>query len=174
MKKATLFLVTLLLAGSAVGQNEPKPPEPSKFYKLDFVIRELQDGKIVNTRNFVLSLSQTQPSGSVRTGDKVPVSTASIGSNGLVNTQFTYIDVGVNIDCRLMRVIDNQLELTVTADVSSVANQGGSPSDRPTITTNKWNAGATIPLRKPTILFSADGASAKRQMQLEVTATPIQ
>jgi hypothetical protein len=165
MKQTVLFLATLLLAGSAVAQNENKPPDGTKFYKLDFVIRELQDGKIVNTRSFVLSLSQNQPfnSGSVRTGDKVPVPTGGVGG------QFTFIDVGVNIDCRLMSVTDNQLLLTVTADVSSVVNQGTPP----VITQNKWNSGVTVPLRKPTILFSADGASAKRQMQLELTATPI-
>jgi hypothetical protein len=39
---------------------------------------------------------------------------------------------------------------------------------------NRWNAGAVVSLRKPTTLFTADGASGKRQMQLELTATPVQ
>jgi hypothetical protein len=169
MKKATLFLVTLLLAGSALAQNENKPPEGTKFYKLDFVIKELEAGKVTSTRSFVMSIGQVGPfnSGSVRTGDKVAVPTGSFGGG---NTQYTYVDLGVNIDCRLQGVVDNQLLITITADISSLASQGSPP----VVAQTKWNSGATVPLRKPTVLFSADGAASKRQIQLEVTATPIQ
>jgi hypothetical protein len=32
---------------------------------------------------------------------------------------------------------------------------------------------ATIPLKKPTVLFSSDNLDSKSQMQVEVTATPV-
>jgi hypothetical protein len=30
-----------------------------------------------------------------------------------------------------------------------------------------------VPLKKPTVVFSSDDVASKRQMQLELTATPI-
>jgi hypothetical protein len=37
----------------------------------------------------------------------------------------------------------------------------------------KWNAPVIVPLRKATVIFASDDPSSKRQMQLELTATPI-
>jgi general secretion pathway protein D len=67
---------------------------------------------------------------SLKIGDRVPIATGSFGSgfggaglagaNGLVNTQFQYIDVGVNIDIT-PRVFNNrEIGLKLSLDVSSV------------------------------------------------------
>jgi general secretion pathway protein D len=67
---------------------------------------------------------------SLKIGDRVPIATGSFGSgfggaglagaNGLVNTQFQYIDVGVNIDIT-PRVFNNrEIGMKLVLDVSSV------------------------------------------------------
>jgi general secretion pathway protein D len=67
---------------------------------------------------------------SLKIGDRVPIATGSFGSgfggaglagaNGLVNTQFQYIDVGVNIDIT-PRVFNNrEIGMKLSLDVSSV------------------------------------------------------
>lgn len=67
---------------------------------------------------------------SLKIGDRVPIATGSFGSgfggaglagaNGLVNTQFQYIDVGVNIDLT-PRVFNNrEIGMKLVLDVSSV------------------------------------------------------
>jgi len=78
---------------------------------------------------------------SLKIGDRVPVATGSfqpgiggVGINPLVNTQFQYIDVGVNIDITPHVHADREVSLKVTLEVSSVTshvNIGG--IDQPVI-----------------------------------------
>jgi len=86
----------------------------------------------------------------------------------------TYIDVGVNIDCRNVQPVKNDLLLTVAADISSIQGQeSATKSGEPVILQNKWNSEVVIPLGKPTTIFSSDEVTSRRTMQLELTATPI-
>jgi hypothetical protein len=55
--------------------------------------------------------------------------------------------------------------------VSSAAETPDAPA--PVIRQVKWNAPVIVPLGKPTVIFSSDDPSSKRQMQLELTARPI-
>lgn len=67
---------------------------------------------------------------SLKIGDKVPVATGSfqpgiggVGINPLVNTQFQYLDVGVNIDITPRVHANNEVTLKITMDVSAVTGQ---------------------------------------------------
>jgi len=64
---------------------------------------------------------------SLKIGERVPVATGSfqpgiggVGINPLVNTQFQYLDVGVNIDITPKIHPDNSVTLKISMDVSSV------------------------------------------------------
>ncbi len=64
---------------------------------------------------------------SLKIGQRVPVATGSfqpgiggVGINPLVNTQFQYLDVGVNIDITPKVHQNNEVTLKITMDVSSV------------------------------------------------------
>ena len=64
---------------------------------------------------------------SLKIGERVPVATGSfqpgiggVGINPLVNTQFQYLDVGVNIDITPKVHPDGSVTLKITMDVSSV------------------------------------------------------
>src|SRR5713101_3935395 len=66
---------------------------------------------------------------SLKIGERVPVATGSYQSgisglsvSGLVNTQFQYIDVGVNIDITPHIHPDGDVTLKISLDVSSVIN----------------------------------------------------
>ena len=70
----------------------------------------------------------------LKIGDRVPVATGSFGGGfggtggALVNTQFQYLDVGVNIDITPHVHSDNEVTLKMTLEVSSVSgtqNIGG-------------------------------------------------
>jgi general secretion pathway protein D len=70
----------------------------------------------------------------LKIGDRVPVATGSFGASGggnisaLVNTQFQYLDVGVNIDITPHVHSDREVTLKMTLEVSSVTgtqNFGG-------------------------------------------------
>jgi general secretion pathway protein D len=67
---------------------------------------------------------------SLKIGDRVPVATGSfqpgiggVGINPLVNTQFQYLDVGVNIDITPYVHADREITLKISMDISSVTGQ---------------------------------------------------
>ena len=67
---------------------------------------------------------------SVKIGDRIPIATGSFqsGFGGSVNTQFQYLDVGVNIDVTPYVHADNEVTLKMSLEVSSVTgsvNIGG-------------------------------------------------
>jgi len=66
----------------------------------------------------------------LKIGDRVPVATGSfqpgiggVGINPLVNTQFQYLDVGVNIDITPRVHAQREVTLKVSLDISSVTGQ---------------------------------------------------
>src|SRR5271165_1665943 len=71
----------------------------------------------------------------LKVGDRIPIATGSFGTSGgtqgfgaLVNTQFQYIDVGVNIDITPHIHSDREVTLKMTLEISSVTgtqNIGG-------------------------------------------------
>jgi len=67
---------------------------------------------------------------SLKIGERVPVATGSfqpgiggVGINPLVNTQFQYLDVGVNIDVTPHIHADRDVTLKITMEISSVVGQ---------------------------------------------------
>lgn len=67
---------------------------------------------------------------SLKIGDRVPVATGSfqpgiggVGINPLVNTQFQYIDVGVNIDITPRIHVGREVTLKLTLEISSVTGK---------------------------------------------------
>jgi general secretion pathway protein D len=67
---------------------------------------------------------------SLKIGDRVPIATGSFqsGLGGSVNTQFQYLDVGVNIDITPYVHADNEVTLKMSMEISSVTgvqNIGG-------------------------------------------------
>ncbi len=66
----------------------------------------------------------------LKIGERVPVATGSfqpgiggVGINPLVNTQFQYLDVGVNIDVTPHVHADREITLKITMEISSVVGQ---------------------------------------------------
>src|SRR5262249_27816356 len=66
---------------------------------------------------------------SLKIGSRIPIATGSfqpgiggVGINPLVNTQFQYLDVGVNIDVQPTVHLNGDVTLKVTMDISSQTN----------------------------------------------------
>jgi hypothetical protein len=171
LKFACIGMAAVLLASPCFPQNaENKPDEQAKYFRLDFTVKELEGGKVLNARSYSTNLSNQKDVSSIRAGDKVPVQSEK--------GQWTYIDIGVSIDCRNLKQVDNQVVVNVTADISGVGSDvpasasDGSASRNPVIRQIKWSSTVSVPLRKPVTIFSSDGVSTKRQTQLELIATP--
>ena len=168
--KTTLMVVCgtiLLSAGICAAQNDTAKPaaEQPKYFHLDFAVKELESGKLINVRHYTTTIAtgeSTPYTCSTRAGSKVPVPLAG-------QTGTTYIDVGVNIDCRSAKEIESSLAISVAAEISSPAPTSNPPLIRQT----KWSSNVIVPIGKPTVIFSSDDVTTKGQMQLELTATAI-
>jgi hypothetical protein len=164
-KLRIVFLSSIVMAGVMPGAGlAQSTAEAPKYYHLDFVVKELESGKVSNARSYSMTISTGDTGGfNIRTGNKVPISTGN---------SFTYVDIGVNIDCRAAKEIQDQLALNVSAEITSAAVEQPS-SNQPLIRQTKWSSNVIVSIRKPTTIFSSDDPTTKRQTQLELTAIPI-
>jgi len=193
MRKLTLIcslvFVMMSVGQMSFAQESNSAPEPAKasqppahFYHLDFVIQEMgTDGKPTNSRSYTATVSadsRDDHSTSIRTNSRIPVPTGSFSNGGenqaQVNTQFQYVDVGVNIDARRAHEIGRQLSLDLVAEVSSVAPTSDARIHQPVIRQNKWQASVLIPIGKPVVIFTSDSLDSKGSMQVVATATELQ
>lgn len=171
MNNLALFASILVLCASAASAQEnvaPKPvaatPPPKHFYRLSYVLKESDEGKIINQRSFVMSASTEGTSWrSLRAGSRLPLA----GANP---KDVNYIDVGVNIDTRVQDAGDG-LAMDVTTDITSAGSESNSASP-PVLRQVKVRSEALVAIGKPTTLFSADDPASRHRFELEVTATP--
>jgi hypothetical protein len=182
-----LLILTLSSRHKTFAQDAPRveesakaPEPPVHFYHLDFVVQELgSDGKPNNSRSYAATVS-TGPHDrgtSIRTNSRVPFPTGpTTGSNGeaLVNTQFQYVDVGVNIDARNAREVGRLLSIDLVADVNGMGTSVDTGIHAAVTRQNKWQATVLIPIGKSTVVFSSDTLDNKSSMQVVATATLLQ
>jgi hypothetical protein len=170
MLNLTKLGLLLIIAGAAAAQTDGAKAEPkstrvdTKYFPMEFTMKEVENGRVVNSRVYAMTASGAGSS-RIRTGSKLPVPTSSGGSN--------YVDVGVNVDCGPVSEVDGYASFALGAEVSSVGSDVAVSGAPPVIRQNRWDSRVIVPLRKPTVVFSSDDLGSKRQMQLEVTATPI-
>jgi hypothetical protein len=160
-------------AASAKPQTEKSTEEKAKSrppieqYHLDFSINEIEDGKKINSRQYSMNLD-TNESNEIKIGTRVPVE--------VKEGETQYIDMGTNIFARIGEDRDQTPELTVRAEMSSLAtdsNPAVNRDSRPVIRQLKMGGTVLLPVSKPVIIGSADDPNSRRQFQLEVAMTKI-
>ena len=173
-----LALIAVLLAVTprrAVSQQESgskttaatPQPVPKHYYKLNFVLRETDEGKVLNQRTFTLNISTEPPHvggvppewWNVRSGTRVPIS----GSKDV-----NYLDVGVNLDVRAEEAPEG-LQMQITSEISSLGTENGAGASAPAIRQVKVRSAVQAPIGKPTVVFTADDPASKHRFELEVT-----
>ncbi|HEY1808252.1 MAG TPA: hypothetical protein VGG42_06800 [Acidobacteriaceae bacterium] len=177
-----VFTLSLLpVAGRAQTPAESTPPPPQHFYRLHFAVEELDaTGKLTNTRSYEETIATGNAADQqIKTGSRIPIATGSYGSSGvqssLMNTQFQYIDLGVNLDVRNVTEYSDKLGFRLKAEISSVARQTEIAGiGEPVIRQNSWDSTLTVPVGKPTVVYSSDDLDSKGRMQVEVTATRVE
>ena len=164
-----LFLSTALRAQEPVLQPpKPQRPQPTSTYKLDYVFSENQDGKKINARSYS-TLVRVRDRGSIRLGSRIPIALGGPKEGG--TSQIQYMDIGVNIDCRIEEELDSGIDLFTNADISNLTdnNRVGNPIVRQ----SKFQVQNIVPLGKQVLLTSADDVDGTRRLQLEVTVTKM-
>ena len=144
-------------------------PAQKHYYKLLFLLRETDEGKVLNQRTFTLDINAEplRASGAppewwnIRSGTRIPLT----GSNA---KDTNYIDVGVNLDVRAEQVPEG-LQMQITSEISSVGIESGT-NVPPVIRQVKVRSAVLAPVGKPTVVFTADDPASKHRFELEVTA----
>ncbi len=173
----TSVLAVLLCQAGAFGQDSPgkkvdQPSEPSHFYKLVYrVLEKDAGGKITNSRSYSEWVESNLNSGkvmnSIRSGDRLPTQSSA----GV----YTYIDMGVKIDTREVADSSGSLHMRVAAEISgSVAPPSSTSTVPPLIRQSNWDSHVTVPIGRPTVIFSSDHLSDRGKTEVELTATPDQ
>lgn len=153
---------------------------PPQFFRLNFVVKEVQGKKVIDSRNYTTEISAAPitdnnehskfdyPSRSIRAGTRIPVAQSE---------NFIYMDVGVNIDCKNPVLVGDRLAMQVTANISNIAKSHPSGSAKqitpPIVQQNSWKSEVLIPIGKPAVLFTSDDPATTSTMELGVTATPL-
>jgi hypothetical protein len=158
------LLAVTIAAGTALGQDAG----PVKSYKLEFVVKEVEGAKTLNSRAYSMVALGDKSDSSIRTSSRIMVTR----QNGPNSSQTLNVDLGVRIDTRVITEADNRLSLYVKVDVTSSSGDPSAPN-LPVTRQNQWGSTLVVPLKKPTLIFSSDFLDAKQQMQIEVTAIPF-
>jgi hypothetical protein len=146
--------------------------QPLHFYRLDFTFRELQDKKTVNSRSYTMLLADNGVMSILKSGARIPVPTGNTG-------QYQYIDVGVNLKCRVRGENEPPL-LVATIDFTSpvVPEQGGAAAtgmvkEQPVLRQANADVYAPIVTGKPLVIATMDDPSLPRRFEIEVTPTRL-
>jgi hypothetical protein len=154
------------MAAALLGPGLAAYAQDNPTYKVDFTIRDTGDAGGKTGRKYSLLVNRGQK-GTFKVGNRVPVATGS--NNGqFANTQFTYIDVGLNIDCT---VADTGSKFAVHADLdisTAVMPDKTSSVQNPTISQIRLNIDTAVPPGKPTVVASFDDPVTARKFDIDV------
>lgn len=136
--KQNALLVMLVLAFSAVATAQetakPKPDEHTPAViplRVQVVFSEYDGEKKVASLPYTFTVNaderRAKPGSQIRTGARIPVTTGK--------DQFTYLDVGTNVDCSATLQDDGRYKLQMALERSSVSPDAQSAGSNPVLRT---------------------------------------
>lgn len=174
MRKHLLFAVAILVLAppfALLAQDNPTPKAEhhaeapaaketnieGKPFRMNFVVKQLEDGKVTNIRSYS-SLANTQ-------GKSLNLRTSS-DANGL--------ETRISIDTYAFSVKENEITFTISidlGDMSKLSTDTPGATNSTIMNQNRWSSTVKIISGKSTVIYSADNPASKKSIQLEVTAT---
>src|SRR5436853_1134662 len=142
-----LLLVIAVLAAPVFCQGT------REVYKVDFSIRDSGDAGGKSGRKYSLQGFGGNKT-TFKVGNRVPVPSGGDGSMG-GRVQYTYLDVGVNIDC-VVQEIGGKMGLHADMDLSTAVTAEKNPGAAPTISQIRLNIDTAVVAAKPTVVASFD------------------
>ncbi len=147
---------------------------PKKAYRLTYTITESDGAKRVGTQHFAMVAAPGQRT-VLKQGSKVPIATGSYSATGSTGaqTQFTYLDIGMNFDATLDELA-NGVKLRTKVEQLSIAEQvSGVGTQDPIIRQSSMEGTSLLTLGKPLVLGSIDIPGSTRHLDVEVVVEPV-
>lgn len=142
---------------------------PRKTYRLTYTITEVDDGKRAGTQHYSMVLVSGQRT-AMKQGSKIPVATGTVSENGSIatQTQFTYLDIGLNFDATLDESV-NGVRLRSKAEQSSLgADKTIAGVTEPVVRQTVLEGTSILTPGKPLILGTLDIPDSTRRLDIEV------
>jgi hypothetical protein len=157
--------------------SEPTTTSPTAVYRVEYVVREIEKGKPVNARTYLLmahsDLKGKADKAAFRVGSRVPILKSASTPGSPAPASVEYYDIGMNIDCRLWET-DKGLIVDTYFEMNSVA--GSEPSSTPStpVTRRLYIQDDTLVVPgKSAVVGSIDDVTGDRRYEVEVTATKV-
>jgi hypothetical protein len=174
--RAFLTLAAAAMALPVVPAHAQERGAPT--YKVEMNIRDEGGAPNNATRHYTL-LIESNHKATLKAGSRIPVATASMPNNGGLAapaTQYTYIDVGVNIECTVGE-INGRLVMHGNLDFSNVIQHSGGATavnpPNPTVGQTKLELETSLEPGKPTVIAAFDDPATMRKLQVEATVNRI-
>jgi hypothetical protein len=170
---AMLLVATCLpyAAHNVAAQEAGSTSSDYDRYRVEIKISEIEKGKTVNTRNYLMvmakSKKQDHAMGRIRVGSRVPYASKT--------GEFQYQDVGMNIDCNLYPLDADHVqgELTVASSGLMSREQVSPVNTNPVFRNLNWQGSPAVVLGKPTVVSEVDDVASDHRYQIEMTVTAI-
>jgi len=140
-------------------------------YKVDFNIHDSGDPAGKGGRKYSMLLN-SGIKGVFKVGNRVPTATG-VANGSVVNTQFTYIDVGMNVEASVAEQ-GGKYAMHASLDVSgAIPALKDAAVQNPTISQIRVDMDTSVPPGKPSVVASFDDPVTGRKFDVEVTIVKI-
>jgi hypothetical protein len=167
-----------LLAAAVLAALVPLHAQDRKsgpgLYKVEFVFHDGRDAAAMTDRRYTLLVNELQKA-VFKIGSRNPIVSGSFQpatAGSVTNTQYTYVDIGVNIEC-VVRESGGKIALHGSLDLSDIAPHDSTAASarNPTIRQTRLELDTTVELGKPTVVASIDDPATARKLLVEATVT---
>lgn len=148
---------------------------PKKTYRLTYTLTEEDGGKRVGTQHYSMIVVAGQKT-SLKQGSKVPIATGSYNTGSSANagsaapgvqTQFTYLDIGMNFSASVDEV-QRGAHLQSRVEQSSIGEEkSGTVEQDPVVRQTVLESNSFLTLGKPLILGTVDVPGTTRRVDIE-------
>jgi hypothetical protein len=147
-----------------------------QLYKVEINFHDGTDTGAATDRRYSF-LAMESRKAVFKVGSKSPAVTGSIvpqTGNALASTEYTYLDVGVNIEC-FIQAAGSKAAMHGSLDLSNITGDAQLVSGvrNPIIRQTKLDFDTILESGKPTVLATIDDPLTARKLQVEVTVTKV-
>ncbi len=147
---------------------------PKKTYRLTFITVETDGSKRIGVQHFSMIVAAGQRT-VMKQGSKVPIATGSYSATGNTGaqTQFTYVDVGMNFDATLEELANGGRLRSKVEQLSIAEQTSGVGVADPIIRQSSLEGTSFLTLGKPLVLGSIDIPGSTRHLDVEVVMEQV-